>query len=324
MGTEEEIVEALIAQREPPIEYEPNTFRAALPKSATKTDANRRSPLTALQQAELVNTEQPISIIFGTEAAGLDDLPSFVKREFAYFHELSASIDKGQFSRHLEERIVQGKDGTTIVLVSHVVPWTIEWLSDAAAYLRQIRKKGTVAKVAFLADPSIAWQIAKDGVLEQLRDQWHTTSLRPWDDPALRQWLEDCQYIDADRSQRQLITKVTGNWPKLLYELNANRTRNTRWQSKLDDLKLDITKNRERYLTWFGLSDPKSMRNRVLTNLAIVSEASLSELQDLDHDIPSTDVQQTVQWGDALGLCVSGSMGNWTLDPLVQELLSSP
>lgn len=324
MGTEEEIVEALIAQREPPIEYEPNTFRAALPKSATKTDANRRSPLTALQQAELVNTERQISIIFGTEAAGLDDLPSFVKREFAFFHELSASIDKGQFARQLEERIVQGKNGATILLVSQVVPWTIEWLSDAAEYLRQLRKKGTIAKVVFLADPSISWQIAKDGVLAQLRDQWHTTTLRPWDDPALRQWLEDCQYIDADRSQRQIITKVTGNWPKLLYELNANRTRNTRWQTKLDDFKLDITNNRERYLAWFGLSDPKSIRNRVLTNLAIVSEASLSELTDLDHDISSNDVRQTVQWADALGLCLSGSMGHWTLDPLVQELLGSP
>ncbi|MBR8839969.1 MAG: hypothetical protein DSM106950_39720 [Stigonema ocellatum SAG 48.90 = DSM 106950] len=73
LGTEVEIEEQLLKSREAPPDYDPETFRSAM-----QNDSFWRSPLTVQQESALRRRENGVSIIFGSLAAGLDELKDFL------------------------------------------------------------------------------------------------------------------------------------------------------------------------------------------------------------------------------------------------------
>ncbi|MDZ7962903.1 MAG: sigma-70 family RNA polymerase sigma factor [Aulosira sp. DedQUE10] len=86
MGTADEIEATLLQHREVPLEYEPFTFRSVIGIK----DKFRRSPLTAQQESKLLSSENGVSIISGTVAAGLEDLKLYLEsvlsknKEYSY------------------------------------------------------------------------------------------------------------------------------------------------------------------------------------------------------------------------------------------------
>ena len=336
MGTPEEIEATLLQPREVPQEYEPATFRSAI---GIKDDF-RRSPLTAQQESKLLLTENGVSIIFGSLAAGLDDLKLYLKlvlskkKEYLYSY-WEDILSKDDFSQSLKERIRnRQKEGTTIIFVSASCPWNQHWIDEALAPLGRLRAKNSVVRVVFVADPQKAWQLINKNNREFNSVNGLTTmSLKPWHDVALRQWLQDCNF-PSDKDSREKITAVTGNWSTLLHRFYQNSKSDTHhWQLHLEGIKDSLNDSQEALdFTKLQLGIERYEQQKVLQALADwcqTAEDSIStdELVALVDDIQPDVVTAVLRWADLLSFAYpigkKDGKDYWRVEPVVGRILEA-
>ncbi|XWK91608.1 MAG: sigma-70 family RNA polymerase sigma factor [Phormidium sp.] len=332
MGTPEEIYAALDKSREVPLVYEPATFRSSL---GIKNDS-RRSPLTAQQESQLQSNKNDVSIIFGCQAAGLDDLKVFLesmfgkKQEFFYYLEdILAEVD---FTQRLQDIIGnRQKDGTTVIFVSASCPWNHHFLDEAKRQVGKLRSKTKFVRVVFIADPQKAWQlINKPKDFDPVKEL--TISLKPWHDAALRQWLDDCNFT-IDRKARQNITAVTGNWSILLQRFYQNSKSDIHhWESHLQKLKDSLHDSQTAREQVLLLGIDRQEQQKVLRALADLCQfpddkVSADDLVDLTDGIPAELINKVLRWADLLSLASPAGKEDgkdlWRINPVVGSLLQS-
>ncbi len=327
LGTESEIEEQLLKSREAPPDYDPETFRSALPN-----DLSRRSPLTVQQESALRRRENGVSIIFGSPAAGLDELKDFlllaVGQEFL-FH-IDSVLDLAAFTKRLGdlEKREREVDGTTIFLVSTTCPWNPSWVETALKKVKQLKSKRSFARVVFVADPQIAWKLVSQSAteLDSLVSKSVTTiNLKPWHDAALRQWLEDCNFTAQDKESRKRITEVTGNWSILLKRLYQQAKSDRNWEHHLQELADSLTHShvQNELVNLMGLNSLETQQRRVLGDLATLEEASAEGLISIVEGISAEIVNQTLRWAELLRLAYPVGNGNWHVDPMVGHIITS-
>lgn len=332
MGTQPEIEAELLRPREAPPEYEPATFRSPLAKN--KADS-RRSPLTVQQESELLRREYGVSIIFGCQAAGIDDLRVFMEAAFSKkdckIHYLENLSDRSDFSQRLTEiSNRRKKDTTTLVVVSPTTPWSKDWVEEAIKKIKRLKKEDSFIQLAFVADPQKAWQLVIPNLIgldsfKELR----FFSLKPWHDAALRHWLEDAK-LPRELEVRNKITAVTGNWSNLLQEFYQFSQANPHcWQDSLAELKNQFNKS-DKLINSMGFDGCEPQRKLVMRTLAQWGEAAaVEELIEVLDDVSPEIVKQTLKWADLLSLV--SHLGNqkqngkdyWQIDPVVGRLLES-
>lgn len=99
------------------------------------------------------------------------------------------------------------------------ISWNLSWAVDVLGQIGRSRSRTSFLRVVFLADPRTTWQLIRSGT--GTPDAWMgrgigLTSLGPWHDAALRQWVEDCGFRAGDPVGRQRIAMATGNWSNVL------------------------------------------------------------------------------------------------------------
>ena len=332
MGTQPEIEAELLRHREPQPEYEPATFRSPLVKN--KADS-RRSPLTVQQESDLLRREYGVSIIFGCQAAGIDDLRVFMEAAFSKndskIHYLENLSDRSDFSQRLTEiSNRRKKDTTTLVVVAATTSWSEDWVDEAIKKIKRLKKEDSFIQLVFVADPQKAWQLVIHNwtgfdSFKELR----FFSLKPWHDAALRHWLEDTN-LPSELEVRKKIAAVTGNWSNLLQEFYQFAQANPHcWQDSLAQLKNQFNKS-DKLINSMGFDGCEPQRKLVMRTLAQWGEAVAVEvlvevLDDVSHEV----VKQTLRWADLLSL--ASHLGNqkqdskdyWQIDPVVGRLLES-
>lgn len=331
MGTQREIEAELLRHRDPPPEYEPATFRSPLVKN--KADS-RRSPLTVQQESELLRREYGVSIIFGCQAAGIDDLRVFMEAAFSKdckIHYLENLSDRSDFSQRLTEiSNRRKKDTTTLVVVSPTTSWSEDWVDEAIQKIKRLKKQDSFIQLVFVADPQKAWQLVIHNwtgfdCFKELR----FFSLKPWHDAALRHWLEDTN-LPSELEVRRKIVAVTGNWSNLLQEFYQFAQANPHcWQDSLAQLKNQFNKS-DKLINSMGFDGCEPQRKLVMRTLAQWREAIAVEvLVEVLDDVSPEVVKQTLRWADLLSLV--SHLGNqkqdgkdyWQIDPVVGRLLES-
>jgi|GEM_PF-620335 len=332
MGTQPEIEAELLRPREAPPEYEPATFRSPLVKN--KADS-RRSPLTVQQESELLRREYGVSIIFGCQAAGIDDLRVFMEAAFSKkdckIHYLENLSDRSDFSQRLTEISKRRKkDTTTLVVVSPTTPWSNDWVDDTINKIKRLTKENSFIQLVFVADPQKAWQLVIHNstgfdCFKELR----FFSLKPWHDAALRHWLEDAK-LPSGLEVRKKITEVTGNWSNLLQKFYQFSQANPHcWQDSLGELKHQFN-NSDKLINSMGFDGCEPQRKLVMRTLAEWGEAAaVEELIEVLDDVSPEIVKQTLRWAELLSLV--SHLGNqkqdgkdyWQIDPVVGRLLES-
>ncbi|NQE37053.1 sigma-70 family RNA polymerase sigma factor [Microcoleus asticus] len=332
MGTQPEIEAELLRPREAPPEYEPATFRSPLVKN--KADS-RRSPLTVQQESELLRREYGVSIIFGCQAAGIDDLRVFMEAAFSkkdckihYLENLSELSDFSQRLTEISNR--RKKDTTTLVVVSPTTPWSKDWVDEAIKKIKRLKKEDSFIQLAFVAEPQKVGQLVNYSsrgfdYFKEVR----FFSLKPWHDAALRHWLEDAK-LPSGLEVRKKITEVTGNWSNLLQEFYQFSQLNPhRWQDSLGELKHQFN-NSEKLINSMGFDGCEPQRILVMRTLAEWGEAAaVEELIEVLDDVSPEIVKQTLRWAEILSLV--SHLGNqkqdgkdyWQIDPVVGRLLKS-
>lgn len=328
MGTSDEIMAALLSDREAPLPYEPATFRAALRVGGTHDDAAaQRSPLTAQQESEL--RAHGTSVVFGCEASGLGDMAARMAAVFGaeFFINLDGTTNRAGFERKLAELAGREKGGTTLVLVPTACPWGPPWVEAALKRLKELTSKKNFVRVLFTAGPRRTWQLVgeeADGFDAMTREGLTAFSLKPWDDAAVRQWLDECRFPSNDRSTRERIEEVSGNWPLLLYrfheDVRANPQAWGRGLARLSEAIGDPAQAQELAAAW-GLDAPGP--RRLLSDLLGLDWAADEELAGLFEDAQGEPVEARLHWARRLGLVRLGEDGRWRVDATVGRILAA-
>jgi hypothetical protein len=324
MGTQDEIEAELLfcSQWEAPAEYEAATFR-----NAYSQDQSRRSPLTAQQESELRARKNGVSLIFGAKASGLEEVASFLKLSCGddFFVQLDGATDLTSFSEGLKELETRQKQGTTILLVDYHSPWSEGWVYNSLDRIGKLKSKTSFVRFIFLADPKTAWNLSEKGnfYLSQMIDAGASfMSLKPWNDSALRQWLQDCSFGPRDQAGRSRITSITGNWPVLLrsfWEKVRHDLHN--WERHLDELRKKLTtqESAEKLAMEFGI-EPGECR-MVLQTLHDYGETSSQDLAELLESISPDLVKQVLNWADLLNFASKTGKAQWKLNHVVGNTL---
>jgi RNA polymerase sigma factor (sigma-70 family) len=333
MGTQPEIEAELLRPREAPPEYEPATFRSPLAKN--KADS-RRSPLTVQQESDLLRPEYRVSIIFGCQATGIDDLRVFMmeaasSKKDGQIHYLENLSERSDFSQRLTEIINRRKkDTTTLVVVSATTLWSKDWVDEAIKKIKRLTKENSFIQLVFVAAPEKAWQLVIHNWtgFDSFKDL-RFFSLKPWHDSALRHWLEDVN-LPSELEVRKKITAVTGNWSNLLQEFYQFSQANPHcWQDSLAELKNQFN-NSDKLINSMGFDGCEPQIKRVMRTLAQWGEAAaVEELIEFLDDVSPEFVKQTLRWAELLSLV--SHLGNqkqdgkdyWQIDPVVGRLLES-
>ena len=322
LGTAEEIFGELEAasKKEPEASYEREKFRNGLPK-----DPARRNPLTAAQESEIRAPRNGAVIIFGTDAAGLNDVPDFLKH--AVGSEFFQALDGGsnghnQYLNSLNALNKREVDATTLAYVSSLAPWDESWVREAMARIAKLRPNRNFVRAVFIADPQIAWYLTSSGVLQSLTElDVKSQSLGPWHDTAFQQWLDDCQFSKA--AARDRIAELTGRWPLLLYKTFEFAKRSSDLMEGLDqfDAEMQGTSGRTELEKSFGLTiaEPR----RVLVALGQYGSALAIEeiVQLVEPPLPTEIVSRSIVWADSLRLINAAGQGCWEIDPTVARIL---
>jgi len=297
-------------------------------------DLARRSPLTALQESEIVAPSNGAAIICGSHAAGRDDIEAFLK--LAVGQEQVKTLrfvnDRAAFGRELDA-IMKGRpdSGTTVVLVSPACAWSEAWIDDALDRLQALRSRTSWVRVAFIAEPMMVWRLlnqASSSGEERLHPETLTLTLGPWHDSAVRQWLDDCGFGLIDRQGRQRIREVTGNWPMLLTAFHEQTRANTRyWQAALQSIQEQQRTAGQQVELFKQFELSSSLPLDVLRSIVQWGEGAPLAVEDIIADLgedAADRVRLSLRWADLLGFASPAGNDAWHVDPLVRAALAAP
>lgn len=325
MGTSEDIEAALLKERELPQDFEPNFFRAQLPR---EPHSLRRSPLTFGQEHTLLRKENGVTILAGSRAAGLDDIDVFLNERVSpdYLRYASPPMSLVDFLRRLDLLEKRKEGGTTLLVVPKDVEWDVGWVRLAVGRVERLRAPDRHVRVLFIAGPDLLRQNLAE--LRPLIDGMavEVMSLRPWSDKFLRQWLEDIGITGADSERRKRIDNATGLWPSLLFRCAASLGGRTDVETFLRGAThlVDQVDERRATLVDLGLgSGTEQTTLRVLAELGELAEAEVSEYRDFFEVDPDV-VLRHLAWAELLHLAERVGARAWRVVPIVARLLMLP
>jgi hypothetical protein len=124
--------------------------------------------LTDQQYNDLRGERNSVALIFGTKAAGLDDVERFLVQAVDSNHYVTCDLtvsDRFAFRKFLESVREKAESGTTLVIVRSS-PWTTAWIQEATA---MSKGRTRFTSVIFLADPAATWGFIPDrAVIESI------------------------------------------------------------------------------------------------------------------------------------------------------------
>jgi hypothetical protein len=269
-----------------------------------------------------------VSLLFGTPAAGLDDLAEFLKAGFGTesFADGNGLTDPAAFLGRLDEVVRREREGTTLVLVPAACGWDERWLGEAAQRLGELTSDSAFVRVLFVADPAAAWRLLEPdaGLPDRLRDRLGLSAdrLRPWHDAALAAWLADRDFGPRDAEGRATVRRVTGNWPLLLQEFHWRVQADPGpWERHLQELEAALAEPQEArpWVALLGVEQPEA--RQVLHALAELGDASAEDLAGLVEGVPAGVVPRALNWAEHLGLAHPVSNGCWRVEPVTGRVL---
>jgi hypothetical protein len=323
LGSQDQIEQKLLQSAD---EAPPEPYSAYIHRTSDRKQNWKRNPLTDQQYNDLRGERNSVSLIFGSRAAGLDDVERFLAQSVDSSHYVTCDLavsDRFAFKRFLENVREKAQSGTTLVIVRSS-PWTTAWIQEATT-MSGGRTRFT--SVVFLADPATTWGIISDrSTIESMvaDRRLNCVSLQPWHRAALNSWLGDCSIGSNAIDEEKKISATTGRWPFLLDQFRSLIvTGNMSWQSALAKLcrQLNDTGARTSYMEAFGLKQEAPLK--VLKAIVdLDGSASQEVLSGLIEGVSKPVVEAAFYWADRLNLIQPGEQsGEWVVDPVVQELL---
>jgi hypothetical protein len=308
LGNSEDVADVLVREREMPVEFEPDTFRARMPND----DGPERHPLTFVQRRSYSHRHSGVSVAFGSRALCLDRLISFLKsdRDCDHIQIVSHADSRKEFQQTFEAISGARQTGHTLLIVPSTAEWDSEMVRFTQKSTARLTSKDRTLHVLFVADPQKSWQLATD---PSLFEQINRIELRQWSDNYVRQWLND-QELASTLIERNSIQEAIGYWPMLLQQLG--KAKGTTLKTKLHSFKERLKELRSTsFDTDFGLDvvEPTALLREMASSDIAETAEDLSILTSMDQDL----VNQSLAWAKAMHLVQCDVNDRWSLDPLI-------
>lgn len=323
LGSQEQIEQRLLQSAD---EAPPEPYSAHIHRTSDRKQNWRRNPLTDQQSNDMRGERNCVSMIFGSRAAGLDEVERFLAQAVDSSHYVTCDIavsDRFVFRKFLEEIREKGQSGTTLAIVRNS-PWTTAWIQEATT---MSKGRSRFTSVVFMADPAATWGLSSDRATidPMISDRrLNSMSLQPWHRAALNAWLGDCTIGSNALDEEKEISAATGGWPFLLEQFRSLiSSGNMNWQAALASLRAQLkdATARSSYLEAFGLKQVVPVK--VLKAIVeLGGSASQEVLAGLVEGVSKPEIEAAFYWADRLNLIQPGRQsGEWVVDPVVLELL---
>ncbi len=267
--------------------------------------------LSARQRAMLNQSHARVSVVFGTDAAGLASVSSCLddgSRRIAVLDPRDRSEDglRQEIAAHLR----QAPNKPTWLVLSgswpaqSTIPNLLQDALGSYPSARAVLLSGSeqtwqgIRTVADRPDATLAGWLEAAGV--------ESYTLAPWPMSVLDGWLAGPERAElpVHGLTAERLLHLTGGWPMLVEHLAH------------PPFELGPT---DHWLSAFGLDQPTIPG--VLRPLAELGEASAEVLGDV-VDLPlATDVEHVLEWARLLHLARPCGGGRWRLDPVLARLL---
>jgi hypothetical protein len=332
LGSVDEMESVLLKEREVPHEFEPSISRSVFYKNK-KADYSTRNPLTALQESTFRANNNDVLVIFGSELAMMSSVVKFLNTTFEDQVEILPPLSntndfKTQIDKLTTHRLKE--DLPMLIVVDGNCAWTSTWVEESVQKLKRLRHKKSFVHIIFLSDPKNCLMMLQDNpnVIEEFESQSvNIIKLAPWHDQAVRQWLEDTGYVNFDKSNRDSILEITGNWHMLLndfYEFTKKDKSN--WKDKLHVLEKEML-TKEKLLHYLHESGLDDLPKNLLSDMKLIAEfgqVTSNEIYDLDeNDTQIEDINMLLEWAQLLNYVALEGNDIWKIDPFIQKLLKS-
>lgn len=210
---------------------DPLTFRRRLDRSPWK-----RMPLIRPEEEEIFNRNRnEVFLLFGTEASGLEDvLPFYDENAVPGLRPFKGTM-LTHFTAWLDKAAEIRTKNISVLIVGAKHPWTRDWMFEAKRKLDSLTSTDKMLKILFLCDAAKCWSdfSSPDGGYLPFR----MFSLVPWEDSAVRHWLDDFDFIHKAADAELQFRKITGLWHRFLIEAGEACLRDEGfWEAKLEGL----------------------------------------------------------------------------------------
>ncbi len=330
LGSADEIEESLLdaADKDPPLVYEAATYRRYL-----ADDPWFRSPITARQEAELIEAEHGVCLLFGLKLAGLDHLTEVLQRLGQSFPDVTVRSlpdllevnDLRDALEYASHEMAKESEGVHLLVVGNQTRWSEEWVKAALAFARKRRERKRHFRILFIGDSEAAWRwtAMPDAAAETLADsRLRALAFEPWQDDTLRRWMLDSGFGPVhDRIERQRFTLATGNWSELVHLLGQQiRPEASRWEERVEQFRVESIPDAL-------ISDLQKLSGAtamVLRAMRDYKEAlTEQDLLSLLDDVEQHDLRHVLRWADILNIVSKTGRDRWRLDPIISSLMPS-
>lgn len=348
LGTRGQIEEELLNTMlyDPPPEFDPNSFRRPL----NVENPINRSPFTAVQESDILKSENDIRLIFGSDGLGIKQVSEGVKvavEDYAgQVHLLDASVQSPeQLQSWLQDHIDKTEEGYVVPIISLERAGSepenlIEWIKKARDVVNRRHSEKRTIRILFIVSPEVAkiWLRVPEEQREELTAAGgRELLLKRWNDAGLRYWLEDLNIPPNTDAQRKGILDATGGWPIFMEnfaELCLNKEMG--WENSIKKIReerkgrnhdysemLGVIQMNHAYQVWTTLckwciDQAKSRKEPIEFGdlLAIVEE------EDLIEGLQSEDIRQIVDYFNYLNLLESGNVEQICPEPVAAVMTS--
>jgi hypothetical protein len=292
LGNPEEIAHLLDEAKnwEPALKYEADKFRRLLAEKPKLII----SPLTVQQESELKAPDNRVAILYGLAASGLAHVSMAMASDGLFGKSRTTIVRDCSDAVGLADQIARldrDPKSNSIIIVPPELPWDETWVAFAHAKISAFTSKEAFLTVLFIADSHRTAATIQG--LEGAREQGvREITLRPWDDAAVRQWLED-QGVSGENGTRKLIRQATGNWPELLMRLNISSAKELPQACvELEQMVKEPGKLPELHLA-FGFGDTGA--DQPLRIAAELKQFTVEEVCDYSEAVDTSGRQRVVE-----------------------------
>lgn len=315
LGSMDDVEGELAKEREPQEGFDAASVH---PRYSGSRSSAKYSPLTHQQMSD-VTRGGGVTVICGSVNAHVGYIREHLATQAGWLRVLPVSENIGAF----EDAIggLRPRTGETggVALVAESAPWNLEWVVAAR---KAMRKKKWNIRIVFVADELWTWRMMEgERWLEDGGADWCV--VRPWGDRFLRRWLDD-NGLPSDREHRTALLAVTGGWP-LVLERFLRRRRNRDWETRLEEMRLELRREgeRKRLLKGFGISE-ESVAREMRGLCGLVSAYGDETVEEIGREVglSADGVRRRFRWSELLGLCEKVG-GEWAFNPLIEGLLAA-
>lgn len=301
---------------------DPATFRAFYPENKKNI-----APLTFSQVQLIREKKNNISVFFGTEAAGIEEIPEFLTYSFQRESvEIITTNDVATFRIRVADalKLSDHKGIPFYIVIPSSVPWSAKWIEEAESILRKKERYSDLHSV-FLGDYSHALSLHEENQIESLREIGIVIStLQPICPSVVERWLSSMGIVDFIKFSEMLEAR-TGFWSRPFHFLASVKSKRgdaverrlleiqkTPFADLFDETNLERMFELER-------SQTKTVLATILKNKAL-DLSHLSELQS-GNPLPDAEFIKHLSACELIGFLRPRGENSWIVDEFVSKIV---